>query len=165
MITLSRLKECLMYVPNTGNFIWNISVGNNRIKRGSKAGTLLLDGYIAIRIDKEVYKGHRLAWFYSTGEWPLEELDHINRIRNDNRIQNLRLASRLSNSHNMKKFSSNTSGYTGVHKSGSRWKAIININKRSSHLGTFDSKEEAYYQYVFAAKSTRHEFWRDNSDT
>jgi hypothetical protein len=88
---------------------------------------------------------HRLAWFYTHGRWPSGDLDHINRVRHDNRIDNLREATRSENCQNQPIRKSNRSGVTGVyhHKVSNKWAATINVNKKQMHLGVYDTLEEA----------------------
>lgn len=91
MLTQAALKEVLHYEPSTGVF--------TRYARRS-CGCQTEQGYIVLGVGQKVYYAHRLAWLYMTGSWPLGEIDHKNRIRNDNRWDNLREASRLTNEHN-----------------------------------------------------------------
>src|SRR5579862_7745832 len=89
-ITPERLKEVLDYDPATGEFRWKTRLGGKAVA-GRVAG-YLDRGYISIRIDRRIYMAHRLAWLWVYGVWPEGWLDHINRKKNDNRIDNLRLA-------------------------------------------------------------------------
>ena len=82
-LTQERLKELLHYDPETGYFTWKISP-NNAVKVGSVAGTSM-NNYIRIIIDHKAYLAHRLAFLYMEGYFPEHEVDHINRIRDDNR--------------------------------------------------------------------------------
>lgn len=101
MITTRRLKERLEYNPVTGIFTWKVRPCRN-VMAGDKAGTLHPTGYLKIVIDKRAYNAHRLAWFYMTGEWPEFAIDHINGIKHDNRIDNLRKANWSENAMNRK---------------------------------------------------------------
>ena len=89
-LTQKRLKELLDYDPKTGIFTWKYA--NNNRKAGSKAGYKAKDGYIAISIDSKRYLAHRLVWLFVYGHFPKYDIDHINRIRDDNRIENLQKA-------------------------------------------------------------------------
>lgn len=89
MLTVERLKALLEYEPETGAFRWK-SPTNQRIRRGIATGRVGTKGYLYIGIDRKSYMAHRLAWLYVHGHWPLEQIDHINRIKTDNRIANLR---------------------------------------------------------------------------
>jgi hypothetical protein len=89
MITRARLLELLDYNPATGIFRWKAST-NQRIKPGSIAGCCRHEKYWWIRLDGRSYSAGRLAWLYVYGNWPLHQIDHINRVKTDNRIGNLR---------------------------------------------------------------------------
>ena len=160
MLTQEELKEILDYYPETGIFRWKSNRANNKIKVVDIAGTLNYNGYRYIRMNGENYREHRLAWFYVYGHWPEKEIDHINGMKTDNSIENLREASRSENNMNKPKQINNTSGYKGVcwHKAAQKWQAHIKINKKLKHLGLFDSPEEAYAAYCEAAKRLHGEF-------
>jgi len=99
MLTQSQLKEILTYNPDTGIFTWLVA-SNGRIRVGDIAGTTD-NGYVRIMIERTKYRAHRLAWLYVHGESPKEQIDHINHIRDDNRINNLRCVSCHENFKNM----------------------------------------------------------------
>lgn len=142
-ITQARLKELLNYDPETGLFVWRVT---RRVKAGTIAGSEHpTDHYIAIKIDGVLYKAHRLAWFYSFGEWPPNDIDHINRVRTDNRLVNIRLATRGENCQNRKTRADNSSGITGIgwHKRDKKWHAYIGKGKKIKYLGYFDALEDA----------------------
>ena len=88
---------------------------------------------------------HRLAWFYVYGAWPNGDLDHINGDKLDNRIANLREATRKQNMQNVRQHKHNTSGVKGVawHSQRNKWRAYIFVDYRQIHLGLFDTKEAA----------------------
>ena len=137
------LKSKLNFDSNTGLFTYAKNV--NRFKKGDISGHLNNDGYIAISIDKKIYNAHRLAWLYIYGYMPTEQIDHINHIRTDNRISNLREATHTENDRNAKKRHDNTSGVTGVswHKKDKRWSARINTDGNRINLGSFVEYHEA----------------------
>jgi len=160
MLTQERLKELLSYDPETGLFIW-IKSTNRSIKIGSVAGGKKPDSYICIRIDKKNYLSHRLAWLYVYGKLPEKFIDHINEIKNDNRICNLRLANNQQNKQNMSKPNKNNKiGLKGVywHETGKKWVSIIVINGKNKHLGLFIAQQEAHEAYL-KAKREFHPFW------
>lgn len=96
-------------------------------------------------IDGKNYLAHRLAWFYVYGEWPKNQIDHINRIKTDNRIFNLRDVDNSTNQHNNALRKHNTSGTTGVMNCKSRncWGAQIYVNNKRIYLGIYKTKEDA----------------------
>lgn len=159
-ITTERLREVLGYNPETGAFVWLVSPRRN-VAAGQVAGTDE-NGYVRICIARKCYKAHRLAWLYFYGEWPCGEVDHINGVRNDNRISNLRLATHSQNRANVAKYSNNTSGYKGVHwhKQNRKWQAVVNVNGKRISCGLFASREEAHAAYCKKAAEVFGEFHR-----
>ena len=142
-ITQERLKEVLNYDPKTGIFMWR--VGHNRIKAGNIAGTLHVDGYIQIRIDGKLYMAHRLAFLFMDGYFPEFDVDHKNRVRNDNRWVNLRHVSRSCNLRNCSLSKANKCGVTGVkpNENSTSYKVYITIMGKRLHLGCFNTLVEA----------------------
>ena len=156
-ITQAQLKELLLYSPVTGLFIWRFNAGRyGRIPAHTQAGTKgkYGGGYIEITVLGKLRKAHRLAWLYMTGEWPKDEIDHINRIRHDNRFCNLRESTLQQNLKNKEVYKSNTSGFAGVtwHKRVKRWQARISNDAKRMHLGYFDTATEANSVYTEAKK-------------
>jgi len=143
-MTQSRLKELFRYDKNSGLFYW-IKRTSNRIKVGDIAGNLSADGYIEIRLDKKLYKAHRLAWLYVYGALPMLNIDHINHNKTDNRIENLRDVTFQKNSQNTKMHKDNKSGKMGVHysKRDNVWIAYISIKGKRKHLGSSKDKHTA----------------------
>ncbi|WP_054442372.1 HNH endonuclease signature motif containing protein, partial [Enterobacter cloacae] len=111
-INQSTLKELLSYDEKTGVFTW-IKKRQNVVV-GRVAGHIDRLGYERITISGKIYLSHRLAWLYVHGYLPEKEIDHINRIRNDNRIANLREATSQLNSLNTGMYKNNTSGSKGI---------------------------------------------------
>lgn len=144
MITQNQIKEVLNYNPDNGIFTWLVSSAQ-RIKIGNIAGGLDKYGYIKIQLNCKTYKAHRLAFLYMTGEFPKNQVDHINHNRNDNRWENLRGVSKTENGQNRSKQSNNKSGFTGVswHKSMGKWIVHIKANGKILHLGYFKNKDKA----------------------
>jgi hypothetical protein len=101
VLTYGRLRELLDFEPNTGIMRWRVKPNRNIIV-GAIAGNKTHAGYWRIKIDGRTYRRGRLAWFCVTGRWPLPEIDHINRKRDDDRICNLREATRSQNQANRK---------------------------------------------------------------
>lgn len=129
------IRHMLFYDYRTG-FIEYKSTGT---RAGSKNG----EGYLVIEISRKCYQAHRIAWFLHYNEWPENKIDHINGIRNDNRICNLRDVTDIENSRNIGLSSANTSGYPGVTRKNEKWQARIGIGGTRLHLGSFDTFEEA----------------------
>lgn len=160
MVTQDLLKSILHYEPKTGLFTWKRSRGG--AIAGSVAGTPRQNGYINIFINHTNNRAHRLAWLYMYGYIPDCDIDHINGIRDDNRISNLRLATRSQNNANSKVASHNTSGYKGVwfDKSRNKFVSQIKINGTNKHIGRFNTAEEAHAAYCEVASSLHGEFAR-----
>lgn len=152
-LTADRLRDLLHYDPDTGLFIWRQSAAR-RIKVGSPAGTVSRKGYVKIQIDRKVYSAHRLAWLYIHGRWPEHSIDHINRVRSDNRAVNLRDATDSQNARNCGIRKTNTSGYKGVSywRKSKKWAAQIYLQGKNTLLGLFDTPEMAAEAYASAAK-------------
>lgn len=156
-LTAERLRELLDYDPETGQFRW--AKARSGVKVGAITGCPNGRGYTVIHIDGHTYKSHRLAWLYVYGRWPAAEIDHRNGKPADNRISNLREATRAEQAQNLAKYRRNTSGYPGVswHKQGAKWNARIAVAGRTRHLGLFDSPEDASAAYL-RAKAELHNF-------
>jgi len=153
MLTASHLREILHYEPSTGEFRWLVS-HPPRGRVGKIAGWQHgITHYWRIRIDGRLYQGHRLAWLYMTGEWPKQDIDHINGDRADNRWSNLRDVTNAQNIQNQRKAQRNSrSGYLGVVPYGKRWSARITKNGVIHPLGTFDSPQLAHDAYISAKR-------------
>ncbi len=137
-LTQQYLQEILSYNGKTGVFTWEKPKAP-RMHVGDAAGGPDARGYILIRIDGKSYKAHRLAWLYVNGRWPIGDIDHINVIRDDNRIINLREASQSENNSNQLLRKTNTSGVKGVHwhKRDKKWQAQCDVNGKRYSLGSF----------------------------
>ena len=143
MLTQKKLKEFLHYNQDTGIFHWVVDRGNN-VKMGDIAGTTWR-GYIFININKTMHRAHRLAWLYVYGEFPKNEIDHINHKKNDNKISNLRVVTRVENCKNVSLARNSTSGVAGVywHKNSKKWMAHIRKDGKLKYLGLFVDINEA----------------------
>jgi len=154
MITIERLKSVVNYDCKTGLFTWKLPI-SNRAKVGHLAGWKQSDGYHKIAIDKHDYSAHRLAWLYVYGFWPKKHLDHIDGIRDNNMISNLREATNSENMQNqLNARKDNRTGFLGVgfHKGTGKYVARIGINGKTLSLGYFDNPESAHQAYVVAKK-------------
>lgn len=159
---LGLIHEYLSYNPETGDFHWKKSPAK-RVRIGDIAGYKTGQGYRELEFRGCMYGMHRLAWWMVHGVLPKEEVDHINGIRDDNRICNLREASKAQNQHNRKRWGKGTSSNlkgSSFHKASGKWTADIQCNKKRIHLGLFDSAEEAHRAYLVAAKNLHGEFAR-----
>jgi hypothetical protein len=147
-LTPERLKSLLSYNPETGEFAWLVSRGNRLV--GEIAGCPVYFGrsrklYISIKIDCKNYLAHRLVWLYSYGEWPKNQIDHIDQSSLNNRLSNLRDVTNSENSKNKKIPRNNKSGVMGVFFSNDtqKWAATIMVNGKTIYLGYFDLKDDA----------------------
>jgi hypothetical protein len=140
---LDRLEYC----PTTGVFTWK----NPRIT----AGTIDKNGYHAIKVNGKTYKSHRLAFLFMTGDWPKNDVDHINGTKTDNSWKNLRDVTTTVNMQNQTKaHKCNKSKYLGVTalKGSNKWRSRITVNKRQLFLGMFETAQEAHEAYLNAKK-------------
>jgi len=143
-LTQKKLKELLYYDPETGIFTWNKYMQSNA-KFGCKAGGLSSQGYNRISILGERYISSRLAHLYMEGYFPENEMDHINRVRHDDRWVNLRAVTHMCNLRNVGIKSNNTSGITGVcfDKKNSKWLSYIILFGKFNNLGRYKNKIDA----------------------
>ena len=157
-LTVARVNELLSYDPLTGAFYWKVRKGG--MHPGDVAGGDSGNGHIRIYVDGKRYMAHRLAWFISHGKWPREQIDHINGIKGDNRLVNLREATHAQNIQNIGKRRNNTTGYKGVSiaKPSGKYQAQIWVEGKIKHLGKFETPEEAYEAYCKAAKTMHKQF-------
>ena len=152
LISYEEANRILQYDSRTGIFIWRID-RNKIIPSGKVAGHRNKEGYITIFMHGAAYKAHRLAWLLTHGVWPNNQIDHVNGIRDDNRIENLRDVTNQQNQHYSTKVPKHsTSGVRGVswHKTKKKWCAHIILSGKFIHLGTFDTKESAHESYISA---------------
>lgn len=149
-ITQAELKRLLNYDPITGVFVWRVA---RKDRIGKSAGSLNTNGHRQLKINDKHYMAHRLAWLYMRGEMPTVEIDHINGNKDDNSIDNLRLASHKQNMENVKLRINNKSGFRGVswHKATGKWRARVEHHGKSCSLGLFNNIEDA----VVAVRSAR----------
>lgn len=161
-LTFAEVDAVLKYDAETGSLTWKerpeemFKVGGHSQKHsclmwnaryaGTEAFTARNEkGY---RVGTVFYKrafAHRIAWLLHYGSWPKQEIDHINGIPTDNRIENLRDVTNSENHRNCRRRKDNTSGITGVvwFKSTSRWKAQIHVNGQTKSVGYFTDFNDA----------------------
>lgn len=158
-LTLERLRELLVYDPETGIFRNRIS--RRRVAAGTIAGCINTQGYVMITIDYVKYRAHHLAWFYHHGRWPDGgEMDHEDMVRHHNAIDNLREATQSLNNANRRAYSNNKCGYKGVYFHKGKYRAMIRHNRKSRHIGVFDTPEEAHAAYIAKAEELFGQFAR-----
>jgi len=152
-------NNLFIYDNYTGNLLWANNTG--RMLAGSLAGTLRKDGYVGIYLNGKYLFAHRVIWEMFNG--PIPEglfIDHIDRIRNNNRIDNLRIGTFQENHFNRTKQSNNKSGFKGVCWHKKKWVSQIKIDGKNKFLGFFDTPEEAYKKYCEVAIERYGEFVR-----
>lgn len=142
-MNIERLKTLYRYEPETGHFYALKNSGKKRA--GDAVGWHGARGYFCITVDGKKYSAHRLAWFYVYGEWPKQQIDHINRNKLDNRISNLRDVSQAINARNRERLS----GAHFVKKCG-KWKTQIGYEGSVIYLGQFTEKLHAEIAYLAA---------------
>lgn len=158
MITQRRVRELFGYCESTGNLIWKITKSAKAVA-GSIAGSENQRGHVNIQVDRRIYAAHQLVYLYHHGHIPTE-IDHVNQIKTDNRISNLRECTSTQNKGNIGLLSSNTSGYRGVslNSRSRKWHAQIKIKGMQTYLGRCDSAEDAARLYNVAALNHFGEF-------
>jgi len=139
MITQQRLKQLSVYDRQEGRFYALVGRGPTRI--GDQLGCSHSLGYRRVRVDGKQYQEHRLVWLYYYGEFPPEQIDHINGVKSDNRLENLRAVSNAENGKNQHRPRNNTSGIMGVcwHSREKCYHAGIQVRGKRTHLGNFDN--------------------------
>lgn len=150
----------LQYDETTGDLTWIKKTSKySNVPIGNIAGVHMPDGHIRTAFKNNSYYNHRIAWFLKTGSQPPDEIDHFDENGSNNRWNNLR-DSKNQNQHNRGKYTSNTSGYKGVHwhKQHNKWNAKIMCKGETYHLGYFDTPELAYEAYCTAADKYHKEF-------
>jgi hypothetical protein len=153
-LTQENLRKILHYDRETGVFTW--LARRSGVKYGKAVGSMK-DGYLVIRVHRRLYRAHRLAWLYMTGDWPSEQIDHIDGNRANNSWKNLREADYFVNAQNERKARSNSkTGFLGVIWSKGKFQAEITVGRKSKYLGRFSSAAEAHDVYL-KAKRALHE--------
>ena len=145
--TRERVLELLDVNTETGEIRWRR--GQGRMAAGSLAGHVNSLGYRRLTIDRQSLLGHQIVYFIATGDWP-DRIDHINGIRNDNRIANLRLCDAGSNARNRTNW--RHSKLLGAHRmpETGRYLATIRADDIAYNLGVYATEEEAHARYVLA---------------
>ena len=156
-ITAELARQLLRYEPEAGKLFWvqrsremfanqnAFTMWNTRYAMKEAFTTVDGRGYRVGAIFDRLYRAHRVMSLIVTGEWPTDQIDHINGVRVDNRWINLRAVSNTENQRNQFRRTDNTSGVCGVHwrKDCQKWSADIKVDGRNKHLGCFNTIEEA----------------------
>lgn len=146
LIDPSTLHHVLRQDPETGHLFRLLGCG--RMRADKPAGKVCKDGYRRISVHGRSYSAHRIAWAMHHGSFPESDLDHINRLRDDNRIENLReVTSRQNNSNRGRDQSEVGTTYIA---SLNKWQAQIKCLGASHYLGCFDTQAEARAAYLGA---------------
>ena len=164
LMTAEIARNYLSYNKETGYLTYLERQSVSHIRRydatkwnakhaGKRACRLGHKGNIVVTLCDKVWLAHRIAWLIVTGEWPVDQIDHINGNRSDNRWCNLRAANNSQNHANVGLLSSNTSGLKGASwsKRYKKWVAQIGFNKMTIHLGRYDCPAAAHFAYLIAA--------------
>jgi hypothetical protein len=166
-LTQEYLRNILYYDPDTGTWTWLVRPDQNTSWNnqwaGKRAGCLdNQHGYWKITIDYRAYPAHVLAWFYMTGEWPENEIDHKNTDESDCRWSNLRQATRGQNSMNRGVSVRNKIGLKGVcwDTATKSWEMQINANGVCYRKKGFITPEAAHAHYIEKAIELHGEFAR-----
>ena len=154
---LKIAAKSLHYNSETGVLIWSIGRAD---RIGNIAGYVDSSGYRKVMVKGFNFRAHVLCWFIHHGKLPNGEIDHINGKKDDNRMDNLREATRSQNCMNMKLRSDNASGFKGVYwrEHAKRFTANIWKDSKRKSLGYFDTAEQAHDAYVKASKEVHQEF-------
>lgn len=147
-----------MFSVSNGELTWKVKKAV-RVKIGDKAGSKKGGGYVQVSINNKRYGVHRIVWAIYNKAWPTAEIDHINGIKDDNRIENLRHVTHTVNMHNLKKArSDNKLGVIGVYlcNQTNKFRSQITTDGKKRNLGLFDSKEDAAEAYLIAKRESHH---------
>lgn len=160
MLTKERLEELFYIDVTNGSIVWKQNKHCPYLI-GKEAGHKTKQGYKTIMIDGKAYGAHTLIWFYHTGNMimtPLQ-IDHINRIRNDNKISNLRVCTNEENHQNRIAKKTSKSGFLGVtwDKQHKKWRSQLMYKGKFVHRSLHNTPEEAHNAYL-EAKKQHHTF-------
>ena len=137
-LTADYLRHSLHYDPLTGIWTWMNPLPRSKMRRGDVAGRITQEGRRQIRIAGHFFYASRLAFLYMTGEWPKDQIDHINRVRDDDRWENLREANQSQNSYN-RTWAEESGDLRGIRRCGKQFAVSIG----NEYLGLFPTLDEA----------------------
>ena len=168
MLTVKEIRDRFSYDPATGVITRKTDSHVKRWRAGMTAGGINGQGYREIKIDGKSIGAHRIAWVIYYGDDAPEFIDHINRNPADNRIVNLRAATKSQNGANRTALSNNKYGFKGCYwvpsqaKNGEgkgKWRAQCRVNKKLIDLGKYDTVEAAQAAYNAFSESVFGEFY------
>lgn len=146
--SLEEARACVSYDPTTGLFHRKHGLGG--IAAGAVSGSVNSHGYVQLRVNWRLVKAHRLAWLMTHGYWPTA-IDHINGIRTDNRLGNLRESDKRRNGQNMRCHREGHLPGTRYTPSG-KWAAQLTVKGKRKHIGLFDTAQDAHEAYMAECK-------------
>lgn len=147
--SIERLREVLIYHPDTGRFTW--AINRPKCRQGAPAGSLRQDGFRAVSVDRCNMLASRVAWAMAYGRWPDAEVTHLNGDRSDDRLMNLSDQPRdVIHANRTHPDRDSRAPALGVRQRGKRWSARFN----GKHLGSFPTAEEAHAAYLSYRRST-----------
>lgn len=163
-LTWKRLNYLLEILPESGNVLWKNPPGlRGSFLVGKPAGCFRHKlKYVHICLDRKIYKRHRLIWFFVHKRWPINDIDHINGNKQDDRLCNLREATRSQNMFNSKLKRNNSSGRKGIvwDKRRLKWRVRMVVKQNEIYVGRFDSFNEALAARVIAEQKHHGEYAR-----
>ncbi len=149
-MTYEEAHALFVYDPDTGLLTNRVSRRYGQIEAGTEAGSLDVQrGYRTVHAVGKLRKTHRVVWLMAHGAWPDGQIDHINGIKDDNRLCNLRDVVQSLNQRNVTSRADNTSKVAGVNWFRANWVARITTDERRMFLGAFDD----WFEAVCARKS------------
>lgn len=155
-MNIENIGRLVAYEPDTGLLRWRVNASNRRAAGAVAGCKCKTSGYVLVRVDGRLHRAHRLIWLMVHGDFPALDVDHINGDRADNRLANLRLATRSENLQNMRR-GRGESGLLGAHTCRGRWRSAIQVAGVSRNLGCFETAQEAHHAYL-AVKQQVHPF-------
>ena len=157
-ILVEELRRLFRYEAHEGKLYWAVPVSN--VAAGRRVGEHRKNGYHRIRIKRRYYAYHRVVWAMVHGEWPSLSIDHINGVKDDNRIANLRLATAVQNLANKNADRPSMSGYRGLcwDKRKKRWRASARVNGKRVCFGRYKDPYDAHLAYCRGIVAAHGEF-------
>lgn len=162
LISHEELKRLFHYDPETGLWTRLVKIHPGQTAVGKPIGAVHRHGYVHFSIGARKYLGHRLAWFYMTGQWPTKNIDHKDGNPANNRWENLREATQEQNTWNARTPKNNKTGLKGVYwcKKDECYIANIKRKNKSSYLGRSECPAVAHFLYIIAADIRGRDFAR-----